>query len=195
MTDINELTAKLKAAEELQLNAREVSNQLRHLADNEIDSDSFAVVTENYNGREVEFERPITDLAIDAACVVDALTEALEAAEKQRDSWRRLAEQNIAERERDIAALTDARQRIADLESKLAQSESWSVSAQNYIASLEARTLTVKLKQYDEFWIEHIAPGCPDGYAKGFIDGRNYGEKQIKTACADAGIKLQIEGE
>ena len=63
------------------------------------------------------------------------------------------------------------------------------------IAELKARTLTVKLKQYDEFWIEHIAPGCPDGYAKGFIDGRNYGEKQIKTACADAGLKLQIERE
>ena len=68
-------------------------------------------------------------------------------------------------------------------------------AAEARIAELEARTLTVKLKQYDEFWIEHIAPGCPDGYAKGFIDGRNYGEKQIKTACDAAGIKLQIEGE
>ena len=51
-------TAKLKAAAEVLMTATEISNQLRHLADNEIDSDSFAVVTENYNGREVEFERP-----------------------------------------------------------------------------------------------------------------------------------------
>lgn len=49
--------------DELALNGYEISNQLRHLADNEIDSDSFAVVTENHNGSEVEFERPITDLA------------------------------------------------------------------------------------------------------------------------------------
>ncbi|ELY6244277.1 hypothetical protein SNQ22_000607 [Cronobacter universalis] len=76
-------TAKLKAAADLLLNATEISNQLRHLADNEIDSDSFAVVTENYNGREVEFERPITDLAIDAAGVIDELIAALEAAQKR----------------------------------------------------------------------------------------------------------------
>lgn len=75
-------TAKLKAAADLLLNATEISNQLRHLADNEIDSDSFAVVTENYNGRETEFERPITDLAIDAAVVIDGLIAALEAADK-----------------------------------------------------------------------------------------------------------------
>lgn len=75
MTNNDELWEKLEAAEsdELALNGNEVSNQLRHLADNEIDSDSFAVVNENYNGSEVEFERPITDLAIDAAEVIDAL--------------------------------------------------------------------------------------------------------------------------
>ncbi|EOI3485349.1 hypothetical protein ACMSX7_001203 [Cronobacter malonaticus] len=76
-------TAKLKAAADLLLNATEISNQLRHLADNEIDSDSFAVVTENYNGREVEFERPITDLATDAARVIDELIAALEAKDAQ----------------------------------------------------------------------------------------------------------------
>lgn len=59
--------------DELALNGYEISNQLRHLADNEIDSYSFAVVTENYNGSEVEFERPITDLALDAVGLIDAL--------------------------------------------------------------------------------------------------------------------------
>ena len=169
MTDITELTAKLKAAEELQLNAREVSNQLRHLADNEIDSDSFAVVTENYNGREVEFERPITDLAIDAACVVDALTEALEAAEelnKHLDLAVRKAE-GVSERFRLQAERTE----------------------------LEARTLTVKLPQRaaagkyvdEEFNNSDLAAiynAC-----------RLECEVKFKNACAAAGIKLQIEGE
>lgn len=85
MTD----TAKLRAAADLLLNATEISNQLRHLADNEIDSDSFAVVIENYNGRENEFERPITDLAIDAAVVIDELIAALEAAEKRNAELKR----------------------------------------------------------------------------------------------------------
>lgn len=75
--------AKLKEPENLLLNAQEVASQLRQLADNEIDSDSFAVVTENYNGREVEFERPITELAIDAAGVIDGLIAALEAKDAQ----------------------------------------------------------------------------------------------------------------
>ncbi|EOY5443400.1 hypothetical protein ACP6PU_003791 [Cronobacter dublinensis] len=83
MTNTTELTAKLKAAADVLMTATEISNQLRHLADNEIDSDSFAVVTENYNGREVEFERPITDLATDAARVIDELIAALEAAQKR----------------------------------------------------------------------------------------------------------------
>ena len=69
-----------------ELRAYEISNQLRHLADNEIDSDSFAVVIENYNGREVDFERPITELAFEAAELVDALL-----AERDADK-RRIAE-------------------------------------------------------------------------------------------------------
>jgi len=72
---INENIQKLKVADsdELALLGNELSNQLRHLADNEIDSDSFAVVIENFNGTEIEFERPITDLAIDAAGMLDKL--------------------------------------------------------------------------------------------------------------------------
>lgn len=102
-----------------------------------------------------------------------------ETAEKQRDSWRTLAKQNIAEREKDIAALDESRQRIADLESKLSQSESWSVSAQNYIAELEARTLTVKLP----LWSGYTCSG----------------EGAMLDACVRSlesqGFTVQIEGE
>lgn len=103
MTDI----AKLKAAADLLMNATEISNQLRHLADNETDSDSFAVVIENYNGRETEFERPITDLAIDAAVLIDELIAALEAERKLNAELERSELQLIAERDNAEAALAD----------------------------------------------------------------------------------------
>lgn len=75
--------------DELALNGYEISNQLRHLADNEIDSDSFAVVTENHNGSEVEFERPITDLALDAAGLIDALLAERDADKKRIAEFQR----------------------------------------------------------------------------------------------------------
>ncbi|SMG60184.1 hypothetical protein [Cedecea sp. NFIX57] len=45
-----------------------------------------------------------------------ALIAALELAEKQRDSWKRIAQTNLSEREKDIAELDAARKRIAELE-------------------------------------------------------------------------------
>jgi len=55
---------------------------LRHLADNEIDSDSFAVTHGNENGKETECELSITDFALRAAADVDAMLDAL----SQRDA-------------------------------------------------------------------------------------------------------------
>lgn len=51
---------------------------------------------------------------------IDQLEKGHQEAAKQINSWRRMAKQNIAEREKDIAELDAARQRIAELESKLA---------------------------------------------------------------------------
>ncbi|ELY4783940.1 ead/Ea22-like family protein [Cronobacter sakazakii] len=125
----------------------------------------------------------------DAAFIAEAspktvlcLIAALEAAEKQRDSWRTLAKQNIAEREKDIAALDEARQRIADLESKLAQSESWAVSAQSHIASLESRTVRL--------------PVADIGTAKEFYeDAVVVPLSVVNEACVAAGINLETGGE
>ncbi|MGI4674909.1 ead/Ea22-like family protein [Klebsiella pneumoniae] len=49
---------------------------------------------------------------------IDQLEKGHQEAAKQINSWRRMAKQNIAEREKDIAELDAARQRIADLESR-----------------------------------------------------------------------------
>ncbi|EPC9413373.1 hypothetical protein ACR3SC_002544 [Klebsiella variicola] len=47
---------------------------------------------------------------------IDQLEKGHQKAAKQINSWRRMAKQNIAEREKDIAELDAARQRIAELE-------------------------------------------------------------------------------
>lgn len=63
-------------------NGQLVADTLRHLADNEIDSDYFAITSTSENGTEIEHELVITDYALQAAGTVDELTRALEAAQK-----------------------------------------------------------------------------------------------------------------
>jgi hypothetical protein len=64
-------------------NGQLVADTLRHLADNEIDSDYFAITSTNENGTEIDHELVITDYALQAAGTVDELVKALEAAEKR----------------------------------------------------------------------------------------------------------------
>ncbi|MGE2471819.1 hypothetical protein ACMFCN_28420 [Klebsiella michiganensis] len=79
MTDITELA---QSHELLIANGNETANLLRHLANNEIDSDYFAVVSECESyGQETEAELSITEFAIRAAGYVDELVEALEKAQ------------------------------------------------------------------------------------------------------------------
>lgn len=64
-------------------NGQLVADTLRHLADNEIDSDYFAITSTNENGTEINHELVITDYALQAAGTVDELVLALESAEKR----------------------------------------------------------------------------------------------------------------
>ncbi|EOA4527437.1 hypothetical protein N6138_07055 [Klebsiella pneumoniae] len=78
MTDITELAQR---NELLIANGQQTADLLRHLADNEIDSDYFAVVSECESyGKETDAELSITEFALRAAGYVDALVEALEKA-------------------------------------------------------------------------------------------------------------------
>lgn len=72
-----------RATELLIENGELVADTLRHLADNEIDSDYFAICHTNENGTEIECELAITDYARQAAGTVDELVKALDAAEKR----------------------------------------------------------------------------------------------------------------
>ncbi len=72
-----------RATELLIENGVLVADTLRSLADNEIDSDYFAICHTNENGTEIECELAITDYARQAAGTVDDLVNALEVAEKR----------------------------------------------------------------------------------------------------------------
>ena len=53
------------------------------------------------------------------------------------------------------------------------------------------KALVVNIDSHTEFEIEHIASPKEDGYAKGWIDGRNYSVRQVMTA----GITVKGEGD
>lgn len=112
--------------------------------------------------------------------------EQLEEGARQINSWRRLAKQNIAEREKDIAELEAARQRIADLES---------------------RTVTVKMPKPHAHLIWIQAGHAPDDYWDDVAvshsekdrccDGSEhypvYARWEIEEMLAAAGIKWEAE--
>ncbi len=109
MTDITE---QAQSHELLIANGNETANLLRHLANNEIDSDYFAVVSECESyGRETEAELSITDFALRAARYVDELVEALEKAQHEAAvDWEAAASLNVENQE--------LKRRIAELESR-----------------------------------------------------------------------------
>ncbi|WP_396077110.1 ead/Ea22-like family protein [Escherichia coli] len=88
-------------------NGQLVADTLRHLADNEIDSDYFAITSTNENGTEIDHEMSITDYALQAAGTVDELVAELEAAKSKLNEQREYYEGVIA----------DGSKRIAELES------------------------------------------------------------------------------
>ncbi|PXW42142.1 hypothetical protein DET57_114134 [Klebsiella oxytoca] len=115
-TDITELAQR---NELLIANGQQTADLLRHLADNEIDSDYFAVVSECESyGKETDAELSITEFALRAAGYVDALVEALEKAQcaneylrEQSAEWERKAISNFE----DCAEMSA---RIEELESQ-----------------------------------------------------------------------------
>lgn len=93
-------------------NGQQTADLLRHLANNHIDSDYFAVTSEcEAYGTEIDAELTITDFALRAAGYVDALVEALEIAEQNSEGVAGMAEHY----ETTISML---KSRIAELEAR-----------------------------------------------------------------------------
>ena len=163
-------------------NGQQTADLLRHLADNEIDSDYFAVVSECESyGQETEAELSITEFALRAAGYVDALVEALEKAQHRID-----------ELEND-----EVRQRLANAEHQLYMAELAKnnlrasrkaqfrkrKAAEQRIAELESRTVTVKPMRPGHITVGGEKLGI---YMRDEVD-------EFLAALAAAGIKWEAE--
>lgn len=79
----SDITALAQRTDLLIENALETANQLRELQESAVAEAIFESVVENENGKEIQFERPISDLAYAAFLQLKALVEALEKAQQQ----------------------------------------------------------------------------------------------------------------
>ncbi|EPF6612073.1 hypothetical protein RFG51_004723, partial [Klebsiella aerogenes] len=117
MIDINELA---QSHELLIANGQQTADLLRHLADNEIDSDYFAVVSECESyGKETDAELSITEFALRAAGYVEALVEALEKAQQDHRlhaarliSEKALLKERIAEQDAELEREREKSRRV-----------------------------------------------------------------------------------
>ncbi len=164
-TDITELVQR---NELLIANGQQTADLLRHLADNEIDSDYFAVVSECESyGKETDAELSITEFALRAAGYVDALVEALEKAQAKADVYDMLRD-DYGLREKGVG-LVD----FVDWQAKR-------------IAELESRTVTVENLQESAY-----RAGLTAGWNLGLANN-NDGFNKCLAAHA-AGIKVEDE--
>ncbi len=169
MTDITELAQR---NELLIANGQLTADLLRHLADNEIDSDYFAVVSECESyGKETDAELSITEFALRAAGYVDALVEALEKAQAGEKQWREVVDAFCAD-DADWHKLTNSNNELIALLSQALCKQA------DRIAELESRT--VKLPE--PFKLAKSSSGLTYYYAD-----------EVDAALTVAGIKVETE--
>lgn len=174
-TDITELA---QSHELLIANGQQTADLLRHLADNEIDSDYFAVVSECESyGKETDAELSITEFALRAAGYVDALVEALEKAQGMEAYWKTQC-RGITDHCEELQA------RIAKLEQEKVALESVAMALRDDM--LESRAVTVGNLQESAY-----RAGLTAGWNLGLANN-NDGFNKCLAAHA-AGIKVEAE--
>lgn len=80
---MSDITTLAQRTDMIMVNATETAKQLRELSESEVAEAIFESIIENENGKEIQFERPISDLAYEAFLKIEQLVEALEAAERR----------------------------------------------------------------------------------------------------------------
>ncbi|HFE2856338.1 TPA: hypothetical protein ACF239_004177 [Klebsiella pneumoniae] len=172
MTDITELAQR---NELLIANGQQTADLLRHLADNEIDSDYFAVVSECESyGKETDAELSITEFALRAAGYVDALVEALEKAQQVDEELCKLlppgAEYMDPPDGGDVTPLEGVRRMVADYRQR--------------IAELESRT--VKMPQRHSMLLR-------EDFNEDYHTEMAYKADEVQASLSAAGIKVEAE--
>ncbi len=119
-------------------NGRLVADTLRHLADNEIDSDYFAITSTNENGTEIDHEMAITDYALQAAGTVDELVAALESAEKRIAELETKANQQTRISDKGLTKLIADADKMLGMRSPVIDSEWWTLLRQ-FLIELQDR--------------------------------------------------------
>ncbi|MEG8392266.1 hypothetical protein U4O79_21930 [Klebsiella pneumoniae] len=194
MTDITELA---QSHELLIANGQQTADLLRHLADNEIDSDYFAVVSECESyGKETDAELSITEFAIRAAGYVDALVEALEKAQTKADVYDMLRDDyGLREKGVGLADFVDWQaKRIAEMDAELEREREKSRRVMSRIAELESRTVTVKLPQrYDLIGETDGNCSLNDAEMAPDNDGVYLRVRDVREMLTAAGIKVEAE--
>lgn len=120
MTNITELAQRTDL---LMDNALETAKQLRELSESTVADAIFESIVENENGKEIQFERPISDLAYAAFLKLERLVEALEKAQRA----------NAAQDDH----INQQQDRIDQLEKKNA-------GLGKYVGKMESRTVTIE---------------------------------------------------
>ncbi|WP_227637670.1 hypothetical protein [Klebsiella grimontii] len=181
-TDITELAQR---NELLIANGQQTADLLRHLADNEIDSDYFAVVSECESyGKETDAELSITEFALRAAGYVDALVEALEKAQTEVKRQENIAsalfdEVSQLRRNADDKA-PELKKIITEMEEENNRQVLEVMRLSSLVAELESRTVTVKLPE--PFKLAKSSSGLTYYYAD-----------EVNEALSAAGIKWEAE--
>ncbi|MHA3924548.1 ead/Ea22-like family protein [Klebsiella oxytoca] len=187
MTDITKLAQR---NELLIANGQQTADLLRHLADNEIDSDYFAVVSECESyGKETDAELSITEFALRAAGYVDELVEALEKAQHEAAvDWEAAASLSVENQEmkRRIAELEDAEQKLCAANVTL---DARAELAERQLAEMVSRTVTVKLPDEVDVLLNHLEDVLPFEVFQ-LIDAHKWNAVSRLSA---AGIKWEAE--
>ncbi|HDT1527207.1 hypothetical protein [Klebsiella aerogenes] len=131
---------------------------------------------------------------------IEQLEKGHQEAAKQITSWFRIAKQNIAEREKDIAELDAARQRIAELEEAEQQLCAANVTldaraelAERQLAELESRTVTVKLPEVRITVAESRRRNMTWRELGAYNEGADVAAERIGKVLTAQGIKWEAE--
>ncbi|HGP1659546.1 TPA: ead/Ea22-like family protein [Salmonella enterica] len=185
------------------VNALETAKQLRELQESPVAESIFESIVENENGKEIQFERPISDLAYAAFLKIESLVEALEAAERSiaeqsaivaaaeklvRCKGRYHSELNYRALAKLFGVITPDLPPLEHENVHYADAAEVEITAlRQRIAELEAREVTLP---------QRLQPGA-DGYDDWYVHSEDDGEylkaDDVIEAIRAAGIKVKGE--